>query len=48
MSGMGFARKWDTRIVASGEGDKDVLEEKVPSTAQRFPHHVQNGRSGEV
>jgi hypothetical protein len=41
-------REESNGIVASGEGDNDVLEEKVPPTAQRFPHYVQNGRSGKV
>jgi hypothetical protein len=48
MSGMRFAQEGNIGIVASGEGGHDVLEEKVPTTAQRFPDYVQNGRSGEV
>jgi hypothetical protein len=35
-------------IVASGEGDNNGLEEKVPAPEQRFPGYIQNGRSGKV
>jgi hypothetical protein len=41
-------RKESTAIEASGEGDNDVLEEKVPPTGQGFPDYVQNGRSRKV
>jgi hypothetical protein len=41
-------RKGSAGIGASGEGDNDVLEEKVPPTAQRFPDYIQNGRSGKI
>jgi hypothetical protein len=33
-------KKGSNGIVASGEGDNDVLEEKVPPTAQRFPDYI--------
>jgi hypothetical protein len=33
-------KKGNNAIGASGEGENDVLEEKVPPTAQRFPDYV--------